>query len=199
VLINSEAGRPVRWGGHGEGLRRSHGDAVGVKAGASLIERFQVNVGTAHGRPSPGIRPGWGAGPLPTGGRWAGRRSRSSPSTREACTWRRGPASRQGGRWNARRTPVNTDEPELALYRAERRVREIQTKLHRLRDGACGAPGARRRARRVREAARGNPPVETPAGRPGSTSLPCPMCGRAPTGGVVGQRPARQERPRPQK
>jgi hypothetical protein len=29
--------------------------------------------------------------------------------------------------------------------------------------------------------------------------LPCPMCGRAPTGGVVGQRPARQERPRPQK
>jgi hypothetical protein len=26
---------------------------------------------------------------------------------------------------------VNTDESELALYRAERRVREIQTKLHR--------------------------------------------------------------------
>ena len=26
---------------------------------------------------------------------------------------------------------MNTDEPELALYRAERRVREIQTKLHR--------------------------------------------------------------------
>ena len=26
---------------------------------------------------------------------------------------------------------VNTDERELALYRAERRVREIQTKLHR--------------------------------------------------------------------
>ena len=36
--------------------------------------------------------------------------------------------------------------------------------------GACGAPVARKRARRVREAARGNPPVETPAGRPGSTS-----------------------------
>jgi RNA-directed DNA polymerase len=28
-------------------------------------------------------------------------------------------------------SPVNTDESELALYRAERRVREIQTKLHR--------------------------------------------------------------------
>jgi len=51
VLINSEAGLLVRWGGHGEGLRRNRGDAVGVKADASLIERFQVNVGTAHGRP----------------------------------------------------------------------------------------------------------------------------------------------------
>src|SRR4051794_4638517 len=60
-----------------------------------------------------------------------GRRPRSSPSTREACTWRRGPASRQGGCWNARRSPVNTDESELALFRAERRVREIQAKLHR--------------------------------------------------------------------
>ena len=28
-------------------------------------------------------------------------------------------------------SPVNTDESELALYLAERRVREIQTKLHR--------------------------------------------------------------------
>ena len=28
-------------------------------------------------------------------------------------------------------SPVNTDESELVLYRAERRVREIQTKLHR--------------------------------------------------------------------
>jgi RNA-directed DNA polymerase len=33
--------------------------------------------------------------------------------------------------WNARSAPVNTDELELALSRAERRVREIQTKLHR--------------------------------------------------------------------
>ena len=38
---------------------------------------------------------------------------------------------------------------------------------HTSRNGACGAPVARKRARRVREAARGNPPVETPAGRPG--------------------------------
>src|SRR3954467_4673186 len=60
-----------------------------------------------------------------------GRRPRSSPSTREACTWRRGPASRQKGCWNARRSLVNTDESELALVRAEDRVLEIQTKLHR--------------------------------------------------------------------
>jgi RNA-directed DNA polymerase len=28
-------------------------------------------------------------------------------------------------------SPVNTDEPELGLLQAERRVLEIQTKLHR--------------------------------------------------------------------
>ena len=34
--------------------------------------------------------------------------------------------------WNARRlSPVNTDDLEAATYAAERRVREIQTKLHR--------------------------------------------------------------------
>src|SRR4051812_49548363 len=33
--------------------------------------------------------------------------------------------------WNARRSLVNTDELELALFRAERRVLGIQTKLHR--------------------------------------------------------------------
>src|SRR5258708_273345 len=60
-----------------------------------------------------------------------GRRPRSSPGTREACTWRRGPASRQCGQGNARRPPVNTDELEYAMYGAERRVLEIQAKLHR--------------------------------------------------------------------
>ena len=73
------------------------------RASPSSIDSV-VNVGTVPGRPSPpGSRSGWWAGPLPTGGRGMGRRSRSSPSTREACTWRRGPASRQGGHWNARR------------------------------------------------------------------------------------------------
>jgi hypothetical protein len=51
VGINSVAGLLVRWGGHVEGLRRRRGDAVGVKAAASLIDRFLVNVGTVPGRP----------------------------------------------------------------------------------------------------------------------------------------------------
>src|SRR6266568_6885166 len=37
----------------------------------------------------------------------------------------------QGGCWNAGRTLVNTDELEQAIYMAERRVLEIQAKLHR--------------------------------------------------------------------
>ncbi len=37
----------------------------------------------------------------------------------------------QGGCWNARRTLVNTDELEQAIYMAGHRVLEIQAKLHR--------------------------------------------------------------------
>src|SRR5512132_3325527 len=43
----------------------------------------------------------------------------------------KGAGKSAGRNWNARRSPVNTDESELALFRAERRVREIQAKLHR--------------------------------------------------------------------
>ena len=43
--------------------------------------------------------------------------------------------------WNARRlSPVNTDDLEAASFAAERRVREIQTKLHRW---ACDDPHRR--------------------------------------------------------
>jgi hypothetical protein len=175
VRAYSEAGLSVRWGGHVEELRRRRGDAVGVKAGASLIDRFHGERGNHPRSPSPpGSQPGWWAGPLPTDGRGMGRRPRSSPSTREACTWRRGPASRQGGCWDARRSLVNTDESELALFRRSDEYGRFRpsctvgpTTTH---SGTCGAPVARKRARRVREAARGNPPVETPAGRPGPTS-----------------------------
>ena len=54
VEVNSVAGLLVRWGGHVEELRRRCGDVVGVKAGASLIDRFVVNVGTIRGRPPVG-------------------------------------------------------------------------------------------------------------------------------------------------
>ena len=62
VRAYSEAGLWVRWGGHVEELRRRRGDAVGVKAGASLIDRFLVNVGTVPGRP-----PRRAAGPVAGG------------------------------------------------------------------------------------------------------------------------------------
>ena len=93
----------VRWGGHGECLRRSRGEAVGVKVGASLINRFLVNVGTIRGRPPAGHPVRWWAGPLPTGGCRVGRRPRSSPGARKSRAWRRGPASQQLKDWKARR------------------------------------------------------------------------------------------------
>jgi hypothetical protein len=34
AAANSEAGLQRRWGGHGEGLRRSRGEAAGVQLGA---------------------------------------------------------------------------------------------------------------------------------------------------------------------
>jgi hypothetical protein len=55
-----------------------------------------------------------------------------------------------------------SSDPDSVAGRGMRTTRPL--------DGACGAPVARKRAPRVREAARGNPPVVTPAGRPGSTS-----------------------------
>ena len=45
-VVDSVAGLACRWGGHGEGLRRSRGDAAGAKLGAKLIDRFAVNTGT---------------------------------------------------------------------------------------------------------------------------------------------------------
>ena len=43
----------------------------------------------------------------------------------------KGPASLQRRYWKAGRTLVNTDELEQVIYMAERRVLEIQAKLHR--------------------------------------------------------------------
>jgi hypothetical protein len=38
--VDFEADSACRWGGHGEGLRRSRGDAAGAKLGAGLIDRL---------------------------------------------------------------------------------------------------------------------------------------------------------------
>lgn len=59
-------------GGHGEGLRRSRGEAAGAELGISLVDRDMVNVGTVRVRP-PTCRPGWWwAGPPSTYGHGRG-------------------------------------------------------------------------------------------------------------------------------
>src|ERR687885_2396320 len=50
---DSVAGEQGRRGGHGEGLRRTHGDTAGEELGASPVERSAVNVGTVPEPPSP--------------------------------------------------------------------------------------------------------------------------------------------------
>jgi hypothetical protein len=42
--------------GRGEGLRRSHDDAAGVKPDASPVDRTTVNTGTVRSRSPPGDR-----------------------------------------------------------------------------------------------------------------------------------------------
>ena len=74
---DSEADLARWWGGHGEGLRRSRGDAAGAKLDAGLIDRFSVNTGTVPRRSrrlqavqAGGIGAssvdgaGWGGGPV---------------------------------------------------------------------------------------------------------------------------------------
>ena len=76
-VADSEAGLACRRGGHGEGLRRSRGDAAGAKLEAGLINRFSVNTGTiprrsdepksirAGGIDASSIEgAGWGGGPV---------------------------------------------------------------------------------------------------------------------------------------
>jgi hypothetical protein len=78
--VDSEADLACRWGGHGEGLRRSRGDAAGAELGAGLIDRFRVNTGTVPRRSrrwgstrNGGIDAssvegaGWGGGPVVVG------------------------------------------------------------------------------------------------------------------------------------
>jgi hypothetical protein len=79
----------------------------------------------------PGVAHPWWAGSLSADGAGAGRRVRSSPRPGKPAAWRRDSASPQRGRWNARRSPVNTGAPWPSLAEARIRVLEIQAKLHR--------------------------------------------------------------------
>ena len=86
-------------GGHGEGLRRIHGEAAGEKLGAAPVDRSAMNVGTTWGRPPLAGR--LAVGYWPPG---VGRSLRSSPSRGKPGTWRREaadlrhPSGRRGGR-----------------------------------------------------------------------------------------------------
>ena len=104
-VADSEAGLACRRGGHGEGLRRSRGDAAGAKLDAKLIDRFAVNTGTIPRRsrcpgstraggigPSSAEGAGWGGGPVVVrarerrahgeGGQQAGSAGRGRPGGR---------------------------------------------------------------------------------------------------------------------
>ena len=132
----------IGWpGGHGESLRRSRGDA----AGAELATQLLIGLGERGNRPwSPvparlparqreGTRrltaPGWGGGPVVVAGV-------NDPSLEAGKAGRRAkgasrPAAKEIGMPGG--APVNTGNAELDLvyFEAERRVLEIQAKLHR--------------------------------------------------------------------
>ena len=169
---DSEAGCVGRWGGHGEGLRRTHGDAAGEKLGASPVDRFAVNVGTVLVLPSPPL--GWRAGPSSAVDTGTGRSPRSSPSVGEPRTWRRRTARpRKRSVWQE--PTVNTADPRRAS--ARRGYCEAE-RWSTVSTGSGGEPGAVRVARRVRRAGRENGPGESPVLRPGSTQLRPVLPGR---------------------
>src|SRR6266508_4623649 len=120
-----------RHGGHGKGLRRTHGDAAGEKLGTSPVERSSVNVGTTSGSPSPSIVQidGGQARCQPIVLRWGGVLVVSRRPGKLA-TGRRRTACSQFWNWNVRRSPVNIGAPWPDAKTAWRRVVKIQTKLH---------------------------------------------------------------------
>ena len=95
-----------RGGGHGEGLRRSRGEAAGEKLGADTVDRSIVNVGTASGRPSaPSGQGGAGKARCQLTARWwdgalvvvRGRESRPHGEGGQQLRKRR--VGTSGGRW----------------------------------------------------------------------------------------------------
>ena len=124
--------RVGRSGGHGEGLRRSRGEAAGEELGTHPVERSHGERGNQRRVSLPAAQPGRQREGAPSADDAAlGRSPRSSPSTGELCTWRRRTAGSQPTCWNVRRSPVNTDASWPGLIEAELRVLSIQAKLHR--------------------------------------------------------------------
>ena len=126
----------VGWlGGHGEGLRRSRGEAAGEELGADPVERSCSERGNHRRVSLPAGRLGRQREGAPSAdGSAMGRSPRSSPRSGKPA-WRRRAAGSQPLRWNVRRPPVNTDDLWPDLYEAESRVLSIQEKLHRRATG----------------------------------------------------------------
>ena len=105
-VVDSEAGSECRWGGHGEGLRRTRGETAGAKLGASPVNRCMVNVGTISGLPSPPpsqggggqvrrrlMSPGWGGALVVVRGRES--RLHGEGGQRARSTWTGMPGGRR--------------------------------------------------------------------------------------------------------
>jgi hypothetical protein len=73
-VVDFVAGLRCWWEGHGEGLRRSCGDAAGAELDAKPVDRFPVNTGTIPCRSRcPGSARSRGIGPSSAEGRrWGG-------------------------------------------------------------------------------------------------------------------------------
>ena len=144
--------------------------------------------------------------PVETGGQVAGAQAPAhSHGNNCADATASGPAT---GPWSCSTRPESAPGATTTGEQRSRHHGRAQYEASARPSGACGAPGALRGARRVREATRRNGPVVTPAPRPGSTSpvfvmevrdRPSP---RRRSGGVkleaagAGGRRGRQEQPR---
>ena len=125
---NSWAACGCRPGGHGEGLRRSRGDAAGTKLGTSPVERTAVNMGTVPVLP-PVRAPARtvGLGPPSADRAGTGRSRRSSPRPGKPATWRRAAAeTRREGCCNAERRAGEYRRRLADLRAALRRVRRCR-------------------------------------------------------------------------
>ena len=123
-------------GGHGEGLRRSRGDAAGLEPGASPVDRATVNVGTIcmpfHrlrparvrevDRPDAGRRMGWGGAVVVLRAGESPKRDLRPPRT-APCSTRWEPAG------SVRPAPCRHRPPHRAQ---EDRLRRADPQLERL-------------------------------------------------------------------